>query len=161
LLKAAVIAAFARVHAPDNMFDPLFKFLRPIKVVFRDIDGMRHVNHAEYLTYCETARNEYWIKVTGIRGVEEYDFVLVELTARYHQPAQLGDDLVVGVRVSELRRSSFLMEHEIRRADTGDLVCSVSSAQVMYDTANLKSMPLSPERRRQIEMYEGRKLTRP
>lgn len=142
------------------MFDQLFKFLRPIKVVFRDIDGMRHVNHAEYLTYCETARNEYWIQVTGIRGVEEYDFVLVELTARYHHPARLGDELIVGVRVSELRRSSFLMEHEIRRADTGDLVCSVSSVQVMYDAANLKSMPLSPERRRQIETYEGRSLTR-
>ena len=142
------------------MFDPLFKYLRPVKVVFRDIDGMRHVNHAEYLTYCESARNEYWIEVTGIKGVEEYDFVLVELTARYHKPANLGDELIVGVRVSELRRSSFLMEHEIRNAKTGELICSVSSAQVMYDTATLKSMPISPERRSQIESFEGRSLTR-
>ena len=142
------------------MFEPAFKFLRPIKVVFRDIDGMRHVNHAEYLTYCETARNEYWIRVTGINGVEEYDFVLVELTARYHKPAHLGDELVVGVRVSELRRSSFLMEHEIRAAKTGELICSVSSVQVMYDTAKQRSMPISDERRRQIEGFEGRSLTR-
>jgi acyl-CoA thioester hydrolase len=142
------------------VFEPGFKFRRPIKVVFRDIDGMRHVNHAEYLTYCETARNEYWIRVTGIKGVEEYDFVLVELTARYHKPAHLGDELVVGVRVSELRRSSFLMEHEIRSATTGELICSVSSVQVMYDTAKQRSMPISEERRGQIEGFEGRSLTR-
>ena len=140
------------------LFDPAFRFLRPIKVVFRDIDGMRHVNHAEYLTYCETARNEYWIHVTGIKGVEEYDFVLAELTARYLKPANLGDDLVVGVRCSQLRRSSFVMEHEIRNAKSGDLVCSVTSIQVMYDTAVRKSMPISEGRRRQIEIFEGRSL---
>lgn len=40
------------------MAEQRFKYLRPIKVAFRDIDGLRHVNHAQYLTYCETARNE-------------------------------------------------------------------------------------------------------
>ena len=42
------------------MSDARFRYVRPVKVVFRDIDGMRHVNHAQYLTYAETARNEYW-----------------------------------------------------------------------------------------------------
>jgi len=138
-----------------------FKFLRPIKVAFRDIDGMRHVNHAEYLTYCETARNEYWIAVTGIKGVDEYDFVLVELTARYLKPALLGDELVVGVRVSEMRRSSFIMEHEIRNVKTGELVCEVRSVQVMYDTKAEKSMPISDLRRDQIERFEERSLAVP
>jgi len=133
-----------------------FKFLRPIKVAFRDIDGMRHVNHAEYLTYCETARNEYWIAVTGIKDVDEYDFVLVELNARYHKAAHLGDELVVGVRVTELRRSSFVMEHEIRNAKTAELVCDVRSVQVMFDPGSMKSMPISTLRRRQIESFEGR-----
>ncbi|MBV8340567.1 MAG: acyl-CoA thioesterase, partial [Candidatus Eremiobacteraeota bacterium] len=90
-----------------------FRFQRPIKVIFRDLDGMRHVNHAVYLTYCEAARNEYWIEITGIRNVDEYDFVLAELTARYLAPAQLGDELLVSCGVTELRRSSFLMGHEI------------------------------------------------
>lgn len=137
-----------------------FKFVRPIKVVFRDLDGMRHVNHAEYLTYCETARNEYWIEVTGIKDVSEYDFVLAELTARFLAPANLGDELLVGVKVTELRRSSFLMEHEVRNAKTGQTVCTVSSVQVMYDYQQMKSKPISAERRRQIEIYEGESLTK-
>ncbi len=120
---------------------------------------MRHVNHAVYLTYCEAARNEYWIRVTGIRNVEEYDFVLAELTARYHAPASLGDDLIVGCRVTELRRSSFLMEHEIRNAQTGQLIFEMNSAQVMFDYATGKSMPISDTRRKQIEDFEGRSLT--
>lgn len=136
-----------------------FRFLRPITVIFRDIDGMRHVNHAMYLTYCEAARNEYWMKVTGISAVEQYDFVLAELTARYHTAARLGDELIVGCRVTELRNSSFLMEHEIRNLRTNELVAEVNSVQVMYDYDADKSIPISDLRRRQVEKYEGRKLT--
>ncbi len=141
------------------MAESRFKYLRPIKVVFRDVDGMRHVNHAQYLTYAETARNEYWQLVTGIEDVGDFDFVLAELTARYHSPAHLGDELIVGVRVTELRRSSWLMEHEITHAVTGKLVAEVFSAQVMFDSKTGKSIPLSETRRKQIEAYEGRALT--
>ena len=130
-----------------------------MKVIFRDLDGMRHVNHAVYLTYCEAARNEYWIEITGIRKVEEYDFVLAELTARYHSPACLGDDLNIGCRVTELRHSSFLMEHEIRNVGTGQLIFEMNSVQVMFDYETGKSIPISDRRRKQVEDYEGRPLT--
>jgi len=136
-----------------------FRFQRPIKVIFRDLDGMRHVNHAVYLSYCEAARNEYWIEVTGIRRVEEYDFVLAELTARYLAPAVLGDELIVSCGVTELRRSSFTMAHEIRKADSGELIFEMTSAQVMFDYVAGKSIPISDLRRRQVEAYEGRSLS--
>ena len=120
---------------------------------------MRHVNHAQYLTYCETVRNEYWMEMTGIQRVEEFDFVLAELTARFHAPAHLCDHLTVGCRVTELRRSSFLIEHEIRDAKSGALIVEVHSAQVMFDTTTGKSVPMTDQRRVQIETYEGRSLT--
>ena len=141
------------------MSDNRFKFVRPIVVAFRDIDGMRHVNHAQYLTYCETVRNEYWMVMTGITRVEDFDFVLAEVTARYHAPAHLLDKLTVGCRVTEVRRSSFLIEHEIRNPDSGALIAEVRSAQVMFDSATGSSMPMTDERRMQIEKYEGRSLT--
>ena len=136
-----------------------FKFVRPITVAFRDIDGMRHVNHAQYLTYCEAVRNEYWMVMTGITRVEEFDFVLAEVTARYQAPAFLGDNLIVGCRVNEIRRSSFLIEHEILNAQSGALIAEVRSAQVMIDTVTGKSIPMTDLRRKQIEAYEGRALT--
>ncbi|SRR5579872_414265 len=132
-----------------------------MKVIFRDLDGMRHVNHAVYLTYCEAARNEYWMRVTGITKVEEYDFVLAEVTARYFAAARLGDDLIIGCRVTEVRNSSFLMEHEIRNERTGQLVAEVHTVLVMYDYEGERSMPMSPLRRRQIERFEGRRLSSP
>ena len=141
------------------MSDSRFKFVRPIKVIFRDLDGMRHVNHAVYLTYAEAARNEYWQLVTGIKDVADFDFVLAELSARYHAPAHLGDELLVGVRVTELRRSSWLMEHEITDAKTGTLITEVFTAAVMFDTKTNKSKPMSDLRRKQVEDYEGRPLT--
>jgi YbgC/YbaW family acyl-CoA thioester hydrolase len=99
------------------------------------------------------------MEMTGIQRVEEFDFVLAELTARYHAPAHLRDHLSVGCRVTELRRSSFLIEHEIRNAESGTLIAEVHSAQVMFDTANGKSVPMTDQRRMQIEAYEGRPLT--
>ena len=141
------------------MTETRFKYVRPFKVIFRDIDGMRHVNHAQYLTYAEAARNEYWQLVTGIKDVADFDFVLAELTARYHSPAHLGDELVVGVRVTELRRSSWLMEHEIKNATTGQLVAEVFTAAVMFDSKSGKSIQMSEKRRAQIEAFEGRALT--
>jgi acyl-CoA thioester hydrolase len=143
----------------DKQPESRFRYVRPIKVAYRDIDGMRHVNHAQYLTYAETVRNEYWQHITGITEVGDFDFVLAELSARYHAPAHLGDELTVGVRITELRRSSWLMEHEIRNAKTGKLVAEVFSASVMYDAKTGKSMPLSDVRRRQVEAFEGRSLT--
>lgn len=143
----------------EKAADSRFRYQRPIKVVFRDVDGMRHVNHAQYLTYAETARNEYWQMITGIEEVGDFDFVLAELTARYHAPAHLGDELIVGVRITEIRRSSWLMEHEIKNTTTGQLIAEVFSAAVMFDTKSGKSMPVSEERRRQMEDYEGRQLT--
>ncbi|MBC5804877.1 MAG: acyl-CoA thioesterase [Candidatus Eremiobacter antarcticus] len=136
-----------------------FKFVRPIKVIFRDLDGMRHVNHAVYLSYCEAARNEYWMHVTGISRVEQYDFVLAELTARYRFPASLGDELLVACGVTELHRSSFVMQHEIRQAQGGKLVADLSIVGVMYDYAADKTMRLSEQRRHQIEAFEGRGLS--
>lgn len=120
---------------------------------------MRHVNHAVYLSYCEAARNEYWIEITGIRKVEEYDFVLAELTARYLAPALLGDELIVSCGVTELRRSSFLMGHEIYNARSGQRIFEMTSAQVMFDYETGQTIPISDERRKQVEAYEGRSLT--
>ena len=141
------------------MNETRFKYVRPFKVIFRDLDGMRHVNHVVYLTYAEAARNEYWQMITGIKDVADFDFVLAELSARYHAPAHLGDELLVGVRVTELRRSSWLMEHEITDAKTGTLIAEVFTAAVMFDTKKNRSMPMSEERRKQVEAFEGRPLT--
>lgn len=128
--------------------------------MFRDLDGMRHVNHAVYLSYAEAARSDYWMRVTGIEKLDQFDFVLAELTARYRASAELGDELIVGCRVTELRRSSFVMEHEIRNAHTGQLVFEMTSIQVMFDYANGKSMRISDLRRKQIEDFEGHPLSK-
>jgi acyl-CoA thioester hydrolase len=154
---AAHAAAGNRVSAADQL--NRFKFIRPIKVVFGDIDGLLHVNHAVYLTYCETARNEYWMQVCSLKSIEEFDFVLAELTVRYHAAAKLGDELLVGCRVTELRRSSFLMELMIVDARTEALVAEVHSVQVMYDFATERSVPISEQRREQVEAFEGKALT--
>jgi len=85
--------------------------------------------------------------------------VLAELTVRYHAAAKLGDELLVGCRVTDLRRSSFLMELQIVDANSHALVAEVNSVQVMYDFAAERSIPISDLRRAQVEAFEGKTLT--
>jgi acyl-CoA thioesterase FadM len=61
--------------------------------------------------------------------------------------------------VTELRRSSFLMGHEIHNAQTGQLIFEMTSAQVMFDYETGKSIPIPALRRKQVEEYEGRSLS--
>ncbi|MBV8338958.1 MAG: hypothetical protein JO343_03325, partial [Candidatus Eremiobacteraeota bacterium] len=45
------------------------------------------------------------------------------------------------------------------RADTGERIFEMTSAQVMFDYEAGKSIPIPEQRRKQVEEYEGRSLS--
>jgi len=78
---------------PRDLTGP-FRHELEIEVRFADTDGMRHVNNAKYLTYCEIARIRYWTDVTGetfglhTEGVES--LILAEARITYRAQAFYG-----------------------------------------------------------------------
>src|SRR5438067_2764686 len=105
----------------------------PIQVRFGDLDALGHINNAVYLAYFEIGRMAYINQVLQVYRVGEIGFILAEMTVRYKAPGQLEEPLTLGLRVGELRNSSFTFEYALVETDTGKLIATGTSVQVWYD----------------------------
>lgn len=134
-----------------------FRFTVPQRVVFRDVDMLGHVNNAVYATYFETARLDY-IYAAGGEAANHLPLILAELTITYKSPAFLRETLEIGVRVAEIRNSSFVVESQILEQTTGRLIATNRAVIVHYDYAEQRPKPLPQEWRDRFALLEGRAL---
>ncbi|GIU92644.1 MAG: thioesterase [Acidimicrobiia bacterium] len=100
-------------------------------VRFSDLDPYNHVNHARFLSYFESARIEL-LEEMGL-GMNEmlamgFQIVLVDLAARFHAPARLGDRIEVTTVVAEVRRATSRWEQIARRGEELLVELSVTAA---------------------------------
>jgi acyl-CoA thioester hydrolase len=148
---------------PRDLAGP-FRHELAVEVRFADTDGMRHVNNAKYLTYCEIARIRYWTDVTGetfghAEGVES--LILAEARITYRAQAFYGEIVTVQTRATRIGRTSFTLEHRLTAAAPGGpsrLVAVSESVLVRFDYEIDRPVPLSDEHVAAIEAYEGRSL---
>lgn len=128
-----------------------------IEVRYRDLDANGHVNNAVYFTYFEQARIAYTKAVRGWDRVTPRDLglVIAEASCRYKSPVFLGDVLIVNTRVSTIRHSSFTMEYEVLERQTGRLVATGTTVQVLYDFEQNCVRRVTPEARQIMERYEA------
>ncbi|HVA86251.1 MAG TPA: thioesterase family protein [Candidatus Saccharimonadales bacterium] len=162
-------AAPGRVPVPEDPRDlpGEFRFRRPIEVRFADTDAMGHVNNANYLTYCEIARADYYERVTGqplslgAHGASE-GMILAEARVAFRAAAFYGETLTIEARVSRVGRTSFTQEYRLTapesRYGSARLVATSESVQVMYDYAREVPVPVSHELVAALEAFEGRSL---
>jgi len=133
---------------------PVFRFRHAVDVRFRDLDAMGHAHHTLPLVYLEEARAEYWRRVAGRAALRDIDYVMAEVTVRFHRRIEWPARLDVGLRVSRLGGKSFEMEFEIR-GDDGTLLSSGRTVQVFFDYDAGASGPMPAELRERIERFEG------
>ena len=131
-----------------------FGLVHQVEVRFRDLDPMGHAHHSLPLMYWEEARARYWRDVAGRSAVVDIDYVMGELTVRWHRRIFYPARLRAGVRVTRLGRSSFEMEYGLWDGD-GALLSSGRSTQVLFDYDAGRAMPMDDETRRRIETHEG------
>lgn len=147
-----------------------FSFTLPVEVRFSDLDAMGHVNNAVYFTYFEEARSRYWLSLTEgptsprapILDFKKIGFIVVHAECDYAAPAEMGEPLLVGCRIAEIRRSSFVFDYRIisggMSASDADVhvVATGKTIQALYDWEARKTVPFSEELRKRIEAREGR-----
>ncbi len=110
-----------------------FPFTYETEVRFRDLDAMRHVNNATFVTYLESARLGWWLDVTRRDGLEALDLILARTEIDYRAPAFFGEAVRVGVRCVSVRRSSFALELRVEERASGRLLAEARKVCVYYD----------------------------
>lgn len=93
-----------------------FDVEEPIRVRYGETDQMGHAYYANYLFWFEQARGA-WCRSRGFsyRDLEEKGWFLpvVEAHVRYKGEIKYDDEVVVRVRLSEIKRAAVRFEYEI------------------------------------------------
>lgn len=119
------------------------KFTNKQYVRWDDLDALRHVNNAKYLTYAQEARFAWSGMLEMVVARAELDFKL---------PIYDGNIFVdVTLWVESIGTSSFTMIYEITYE--GELLARVKTVQVTISSETKKSRPINETEREFLSKY--------
>ena len=96
----------------------------------------------------------YWRELTGLKDFSKVDLILARVEIDYRSPTFVNTDLRIWIRVSEVRRSSFLCEYRLEDKSNSHLIAEASSVQCLYDYASSKVKRIEKSLRDQIVSFE-------
>ncbi len=135
----------------------IFHFNTEVRVRLPETDAMGVVFHGNMFTYLEVGRVDYLINlglVEGNRPIRDFENVVVSAHLDFKSPARLNDTLMVDVRTSEIRDTSFTFEFRIRHKSENRLIASGYTTHCAIDD-NFKPMRVPDHFRSVVESYEG------
>jgi acyl-CoA thioester hydrolase len=125
-------------------------------VAWAEMDYFRHVNHARYFTYFESARIRYLDRI-GFRELTEarqLGPILASTQARYRRPVTYPDTVVIGARATDVGVDRFTHEYRLVSRAMGDVAAEGSALLVSYDYAAGRKTPLPDDVRAAIQALE-------
>ncbi|MGP6206842.1 acyl-CoA thioesterase [Cuniculiplasma sp. SKW3] len=86
-----------------------------VKVQLRigDIDGLNHVNNANYLTFFEIGRVDYFMNTLKVQDINDLSFVVKNAEIEYKRPIHFNDNPVVETWISKIGNTSSVFSHRI------------------------------------------------
>ena len=142
-LRGTLRAAPAKVYETD------------LQMRFGDTDAMGHVNNAKIIAYLELGRIGFFSEVVGAERVEDFRFILAEVTCRYRIPILLQDRVRVRMHVTDVSRSSFRFRCELFDPRDGRVFVEAETAQVMFDYATGRPRPIDDAFLGKVRDYIG------
>ena len=110
------------------------------------------MNHVTYFRWYESARIAYFLKV-GLMDMHKNEGIgpiLASVANDYRRQISYPDNVLIGVRITRIGRSSMDMEQKIFRGRGGH------STLVVFDYQTNKSCPVPARIRHAVENLEGR-----
>ena len=126
-----------------------YPFSVPIQVRWRDLDAFAHVNNATFASYLELARTEVWRQRFAGREAMDIPFFVKRLAIDYRRPVGLYDEVVVWLRVGEIRGASFTFEFAVTAG--GELAAEAVTVLACVDNRSGKVVRLDPGLRATLE----------
>lgn len=116
-----------------------------MKVRFSETDMLGHVNNASYFVYLEEARTEFLRDM--LLNSKKY-FVVVSLKCDFIRQAYFDQRLIIHTSVVDVGNTSFILVHEIKDKESGELIAEGQSVVVHYNPGKQKSEPLTEDMRK-------------
>lgn len=135
-----------------------FKHKTKIKIRFSDLDAMKHVNNATYLTFLEEARIKYFNDLFNKKESDlDYQAVVGRIEIDYLYPIVLGDNVEVFTRISKIGNKSLDVQHivAIRKEDKIIKAAVSLTKLVYYDYQSQTTKPIPHQEREVILKFEG------
>lgn len=132
-----------------------FRYVMPCLVRVADINYAGHVSNAVVLNYFQDARIGYLRRIGNFSELDigGCGMILPEAHLRYHAEMFLGDQLEIGVTISELRNAAFVMRYRIERQAA--LMVEGTTNLVGYDYRTRKPVRLPASFRDAVNAFEG------
>jgi len=131
-----------------------------LRIAFSDCDPAQIVFFANYLKWFDTASHEFfracgvptWRELAATCGIA--GMPLVDVQARFMNPATFGEDIEIESTVEEWRAKSFVMRHVARRDKTA--LCEGREVRVFVmqdpdDPLRIRAVPIPEEIRAACE----------
>lgn len=119
-----------------------------LRVQWRDLDSVGHVNNAAYSDYLENAERQ----ALALRGwtparctAAGFDLTTQHLHIEYRQPALFGDTLEITTWLADFHADSVTRYTTLRRAEDGDLLVQASARWGCVDNVARQPIPLPSE----------------
>jgi acyl-CoA thioester hydrolase len=139
-----------------------FKLKIPLVIRFADFDALGHVNNAKYLTYFEIARIKYFEEIiTGgkVNWLED-GIIVARATIDFKYPLDGYDDYFISISCTRIGTKSLDFSYIIFLEKGTETIVIAEGVTVMvcYDYQKNESVPVRPEWRAAISLYEERQF---
>ena len=139
-----------------------YKFFFPFRVRYAETDAQGIVFYAHYLTYFDTAINEYLrdLPFNYIEHVKQTgtDFHVVKAVTEFYAPSCFDDEIEVHVRTGNIGRSSLTFSMEIFPKNDETVLVKGEVVWVYTDQKAQKSARLPEELMVKLRDREGGRI---
>ncbi len=126
-------------------------FEHQVRVRWRDVDALDHVNHAVFLTYLEEGRDAFFVQTCG--GEPDYVVVRIELDLRA-EVRYPDRQVTVRLEVERLGTTSLTTRESIR-TPAGEVAAEARVVSVRWDRTAHKPVPFSAAERARLTTLAG------
>ena len=121
-------------------------FELPVKVRWRDVDALGHVNHAIFLTYLEEGRDAFYIQALG----SDPSYVVVRLELDLRAEVRYEDQRVTVRIAADHLGTTSLTTRETVVTPSGEVAAEARVVTVNWDAGNRKPLPFTEAERARL-----------